>query len=132
MTSNLSEELRKKYGKRSFPVRKGDEVEVMRGEFKKKKGRINRISVKNMKIYIDGVTRKKVDGSDISVPIHASNLRIIDLDVKDEKRLKALNRSVKKVEKDGKKAPEKTVSAKVLASQKKGNEVRSKAKAGSS
>jgi len=132
LTSNLSEELRKKYGKRSFPVRKGDEVEVMRGEFKKKKGRINRISVKNMKIYIDGVTRKKVDGSDISVPIHASNLRIIDLDVKDEKRLKALNRSVKKVEKDGKKAPEKTVSAKVLASQKKGNEVRSKAKAGSS
>ena len=39
LTANLSEELRKKHNKRSIPLRKGDEVEIMRGEFKKKKGK---------------------------------------------------------------------------------------------
>jgi len=103
LSTNLSKELRKKYNRRSFPLRKGDEVEVMRGEFKKKKGDVNRIDLKETKVYIDGITRKKVDGSDISVPIHPSNLRITELDLKDEKRLKALKRTVKKVKKSGKK-----------------------------
>lgn len=103
LSTNLSKELRKKYNRRSFPIRKGDEVEIMRGEFKKKKGNVNRIDLKETKVYIDGVTRKKVDGSDISVPVHPSNLRITELDLKDEKRLKALKRTVKKVKKSGKK-----------------------------
>jgi large subunit ribosomal protein L24 len=103
LSTNLSKELRKKYNRRSFPLRKGDEVEIMRGEFKKKKGTVNRIDLKETKVYIDGITRKKVEGSDISVPIHPSNLRITELDLKDEKRLKALKRTVKKVKKSGKK-----------------------------
>ncbi|NCO96832.1 MAG: 50S ribosomal protein L24 [Candidatus Aenigmarchaeota archaeon CG_4_10_14_0_8_um_filter_37_24] len=132
LAANLSEELRKKYSKRSFPVRKGDEVEIMRGEFKKKKGKINRISVKKTKIYIDGITRKKVDGSDISVSIQPSNLRIISLDLGDEERLNAFNKNVKKVEKNGKKTPKKAVSSKLLESEKKGDKVRNKTKARSS
>ena len=131
LSTNLSKELRKKYNRRSFPARKGDEVEIMRGEFKKKRGKINRIDVKETKVYIDGITKKKVDGSDISIPIHPSNLRIIELDLKDEKRLKALNRTLKGKE-NGKKTPEKAISAKVLASEKKGNKVRDEAKSGSS
>lgn len=103
LSAHLSEELRKKYNRRSFPVRKGDEVEIMRGEFKKKKGKINRVDLQETKVYIDGITRKKVDGSDISVPIHPSNLRITELYLKDDKRLKALKRTVKKVKKSGKK-----------------------------
>ncbi len=103
LSAHLSEELRKRYNRRSFPVRKGDEVEIMRGEFKKKKGKINRIDLQETKVYIDGVTRKKVDGSDISVPVHPSNLKITELDLKDEKRLKGLKRTVKKVKKSGKK-----------------------------
>lgn len=127
LSANLSKELRKKHSRRSFPVRKGDEVEIMRGEFKKKKGKISRINVKETKVYIEGITRKKVDGSDVSVSIHPSNLRILELDLKDEKRLKALNRSVKG-EKNGKKTSKKTVGTKVLESKKKGNKVRDKTK----
>lgn len=131
LSANLSKELREKYNKRSFSLRKGDEVEAMRGEFKKKKGKINKIIVKKTKVYIDGVIRKKVDGSDISVYIHPTNLRITELDLTDKKRLKALNKSVKRKE-NGKKTHEKTGSTKVLASQKKGNEVRNKTKTRSS
>ena len=127
----MSKELREKYNKRSFSLRKGDEVEAMRGEFKKKKGKINKIIVKKTKVYIDGVIRKKVDGSDISVYIHPTNLRITELDLTDKKRLKALNKSVKRKE-NGKKTHEKTVSTKVLASQKEGNKIRNKTKARSS
>ena len=38
MSSNLNKELRKKYGKRSFPVKKGDTIKIMIGEFKGKTG----------------------------------------------------------------------------------------------
>lgn len=98
LSANLSKELRKKHGIRSFPVRTGDEVEVMRGSFKKKTGKISKVDLKKIKVYIDGITRKRVDGSDVQVPIHPSNLRIINLNLEDKKRLKALRRSVKKEE----------------------------------
>jgi len=127
LSANLSKELREKYNKRSFPLRKEDEVEIMRGEFKKKKGKINKISVKKIKVYINGITRKKVDGSDISIPIHPSNLKILELNLTDKKRLNALNKSVKRREND-KKTSKKTVSPKVLADENKGNKVRSKTK----
>lgn len=120
LSATLSDELRKKYKRRSFTLKKGDEIEVMRGEFKKKRGKINKINVKDTKVYMDGITRKKVDGTDISVPIHPSNLRIIELDLKDEKRLKALNRTIERKE-NGKERSKKTVSAKVLEGRKKEN-----------
>jgi large subunit ribosomal protein L24 len=33
-SAHLSKELRKQWNKRSLPVRKGDEVKIMRGKFK--------------------------------------------------------------------------------------------------
>lgn len=103
LSAHLSKELSEKYNRRSFPVRKGDEVEVMRGKFRKKTGKISRIDLKKIKVYIDGITRKKVDGTDVQVPIHTSNLRIISLNLEDEKRLKSLKRKEKTNEKTSKK-----------------------------
>ncbi len=127
LCAHLSKELIKKYNRRSFPVRKGDEVEIMRGEFKKKKGKISRVGLKKTKIYIDGITRKKVDGSEVMVPVHPSNLRIINLELNDEKRLKALKRSMK--EEKHEKTSKKIAGSKVLASAKKSKEMGSKTKA---
>jgi len=120
LSAHLSKELREKYKKRSFPVRKGDEIQVMRGKFKKKTGKISRVDTNKIKVYIDGITRKKVDGTDIQVPIHPSNLKIINLNLEDKKRIKALTRTVNKEEKHVK-TSEKAVSSKVLenASKKK-------------
>lgn len=95
VSSHLSKELKEKYKTRSLPVRKGDEVEIMRGGFKKRKGRISKINLEKYKVYIEGVTRKKTDGTERQVPIHPSNLRIISLNLDDKRRVKILERKKK-------------------------------------
>jgi len=98
MAAHLSKELREKYKRRSLPLRKGDEVEVMRGEFKGKRGKVSRIDLKKYKVYIEGITRRKTTGTEVQVPIHPSNLRIISLNLDDKKRVEALERKIKKWE----------------------------------
>ena len=81
LSSNLSKELRKKHSKRALPVIKNDVVLVMRGKFKKKKGKIVRIDIKKHQVYVEGVQRSKRDGSKINVPIDPSNLQIQELNL---------------------------------------------------
>ncbi|MDI3483506.1 MAG: large subunit ribosomal protein [Methanobacteriaceae archaeon] len=92
MSANLSKELREEYNRRSLPVRKGDKVEIMRGDFKGHQGKIERVDLKNYKVYVEGATIQKVDGTTTYFPIHPSNLQIIELNLEDEKRLKVLER----------------------------------------
>lgn len=94
ISAHLSKELREKYKRRSLPLRKGDEVEIMRGEFKGKKGKISRVDTKRYRVYIEGVTRKKSTGEVVQVPIHPSNVRIINLNLDDKWRKKILERKV--------------------------------------
>lgn len=110
LSAHLSKELKEKYKTRSFPLRKGDEVEVMRGKFKKRTGKISRVDTKEQKIYIDGISIKRTDGTDRLKAIHPSNLKILKLILDDKKRLKALERKMKKEIKHGKEI-EKTTSA---------------------
>lgn len=86
VSANLSKELRKKYGKRNIPLKKDDTVEVMRGKFKKHKGKIIKIDLKLSKITIEGVQVKKQDGSKVNVKLQPSNLRIVELNLNDKKR----------------------------------------------
>ncbi len=92
LAAHLSKELREKYKTRSLPVRKGDEIEVMRGEYKGRKGKIIRVDTKKYKVYVEGITRKRTDGTERLVPIHPSNLRIINLNLEDKRRVKILER----------------------------------------
>lgn len=85
--SHLSKELRQKHGIRSISVRKGDKVKVMRGSFRGKTGNVERLNSKNIKAYITGIERIKKDGSKVLLPIHPSNLMIIELNLDDKKRL---------------------------------------------
>ncbi|MEM5802133.1 MAG: 50S ribosomal protein L24 [Candidatus Aenigmatarchaeota archaeon] len=101
MSVHLSKELRQLYRRRAFPIRKGDEVMVMKGEFKKRTGKVSRVDYKNYKVYIEGITRKKTTGIEAQVPIHPSNLQIINLNLEDEMRRKALLRG-KEVKEVGK------------------------------
>src|SRR3989344_3141182 len=59
ISANLSKSLRKEYGKRNIPLRKGDEVKIIVGEFKKKIGKVNIIDFKNKRAAIDGIQQKK-------------------------------------------------------------------------
>ncbi len=95
-SANLSKELRKKHNRRNIPLRKGDEVMIMRGEFKKKKGKVTKVMLKISKIIVDGIQKKKKDGSKIDIKMEPSNLQIIGLNLDDKRRLE--QKSNKKIE----------------------------------
>jgi large subunit ribosomal protein L24 len=86
MTANLSKELRKKYGRRNLGIRKNDKVKIMAGEFRNKEGKVTAVLLKKGKITIEGIQRKKRDGSKVDVKINPSNVQIIEADISDKKR----------------------------------------------
>lgn len=92
MAAHLSKELRDKYKRRSLPVRKGDEVKIMRGEFAGKTGKVSRVDLRKYKVYVEGITRKRTVGTTVQVPIHPSNLLLINLNLDDKRRVKILQR----------------------------------------
>ena len=92
MTAPLSRELREKYGVKRLPVRKGDKVKVMRGDFKGHVGEVVRVDLKRYRIYVDGVTIKKADGTPVFRPLHPSKVMIVELNLDDEWRKKIIER----------------------------------------
>ncbi|MBW2966041.1 50S ribosomal protein L24 [Candidatus Woesearchaeota archaeon] len=92
MGCHLSKELRGKYKKRSITIRKGDSIKVLRGKFKGKTGKIDRVDIKKSKVYITGIDVAKKDGTKALYPIHPSNLVINELNLEDKKRVKSLER----------------------------------------
>ncbi len=103
---NFSKELRKKYGKRNFPAVRGDNVRIMRGEFKNKTGKVKEINMKKMQIFIEGIYRTKKDGTKVGVKFDPSNLQIKELELNDKKRKIALERkSTSEVKKEIKVKP---------------------------
>lgn len=92
MSVNLSRELMKKYGNRNFPVRNGDNVIIMRGEFKGKTGKINLVDYRKMIVAIDEIYRTKKDGTKIAIKFDPSNLQIKELNLDDKNRKDALER----------------------------------------
>ncbi len=106
---NLNKDLRKKYGKRSFPLRKEDNVKIMRGEFKNKTGKISSVDLKKLRISIEGMQKSKKDGTKVNVWFNPSNLQIKELNLDDKKRRLSIERGKKVEEKtDVKKEDNKT------------------------
>jgi len=102
LSCHLSPELRAKYNTRAFPVRTGDTVKILRGDFAGIEGKVTEVDTKNFRIYIEGVTREKVSGTTVKVPIHPSKVMITNLNLDDKLRIKALERKKKiKEEKEG-------------------------------
>jgi len=92
ISSHLSKELRQQYKRRSLPLRKGDEVKVMRGEFKGVVGKVVKIDTKKYKVYVDTVKKKRSIGTEYLVPLSPSNLMIVKLNLDDKYRMKMLER----------------------------------------
>ncbi|XP_064630366.1 large ribosomal subunit protein uL24-like [Lineus longissimus] len=89
MSSPLSKELRQKYNVRSMPVRKDDEVQVVRGHFKGQQvGKIVQVYRKKFVIHIERIQRDKANGATVNVGIHPSKVVIVKLKLdKDRKRI---------------------------------------------
>ncbi len=88
----LSKELRKKYGKRSLRVRKGDKVRIMRGSFMKKEGAIEKVDTKKGVVYVSKIEVEKKEGSKVPRPIQPSNVMILELNLDDKRRKEKLER----------------------------------------
>ncbi|MCS7102975.1 MAG: 50S ribosomal protein L24 [Candidatus Korarchaeum sp.] len=98
MSAPLSEELRSKYGIRSLPVRKGDRVKVVRGDYKGTEGEVIAVDRKRYRIAIKGVVRKRADGTEVPFPINPSKVVITKLHLKDNARKSILERKGVKAE----------------------------------
>ena len=92
MSAHLSPELREKYNRRSLPIRVGDKVRILRGEFKGVEGKVTSVDRERQVIYVENVTIKKADGTSLSRPIHVSKVMITELNLDDEYRKRALAR----------------------------------------
>ena len=88
--SALSKDLRKKYGKRSVRVVEGDNVTILRGEFKGVDGKVAKISTEKSSVAIEGVKKEKTKGEKFDVYIHASNLVVTSLNTEDKRRVSKL------------------------------------------
>ena len=84
---------------RAMPVKKGDRVMIVRGEGKSKSATaVSLVDRKARKVYVEGFTYLKSDGTELQRPIDASNLVIINPDWSDIRRRKILNRINESVE----------------------------------
>jgi len=88
----LSPELKSSRNTNSIPVRAGDTVQVMRGDYKGFEGKVTRVDRKEYRIFVEGVTRDKVDGSTALIPIHPSKVAITRLNLDDKWRREILKR----------------------------------------
>lgn len=93
LSAPLSKELKKKYSRRSIRLRTGDKVRILRGQFKKKEGKIVEVIVKKTKVNIENIQSIKKDGSKAPFPMHPSNLMILELQADDRMRKKYLERT---------------------------------------
>ena len=76
LSSELSNDLKKKYGKRSLRVIEGDTVKVIRGEFSGVDGKVTKVSLIKNGINIEGVKKDRVKGDKFDVYIHTTNIVI--------------------------------------------------------
>ncbi len=106
LASHLSKDLRKKYGRRAFALRKGDTVKIMNGEYKKKTGKVSEVNLMKMKVAIEGIQITKKEGSKVNIYFHPSNLMITELYMDDKKRNNSLKRE-KEQKKEENKSDEK-------------------------
>ncbi|TGZ82164.1 ribosomal protein L24 [Ascodesmis nigricans] len=79
MSAPLSKELREKYGVRSIPVRKDDEVIITRGSLKGREGKVTSVYRLRYVIHVERVTREKVNGQSVPVGIAPSKVIITKL-----------------------------------------------------
>lgn len=82
--TNLSKDLRAKYGTRSLRVRTGDTVKIARGQFAGRSGKVDHVDTVRTRVYVNGIDQAKRDGTRRLYPLNPSNLMITS--VADDKR----------------------------------------------
>jgi large subunit ribosomal protein L24 len=92
LSAPLSPSLKTQYGTRSMPVRRDDTVTITKGDRELTEGKVIKVDMKRGKLYLEGVTRTRMDGSTVQIPIRPENVMITRLILDDPKRQEILNR----------------------------------------
>jgi large subunit ribosomal protein L24 len=92
VSAPLSPSLRAEHGTRSMPVVVDDTVSITKGDRKLSEGKVLKVNISDKKIYIEGVTRTRQDGSTVQIPVRAENVIITRLNLNDPKRREILER----------------------------------------
>ncbi|TVY22798.1 60S ribosomal protein [Lachnellula hyalina] len=79
MSAPLSKELREKYNVRSIPIRKDDEVLVVRGSNKGREGKITSVYRLKYIVHIERVVKEKSSGQSVPIGVHSSKVVITKL-----------------------------------------------------
>ncbi len=77
LSAPLSKELKTEKKRNSAPVRKGDEVKLLRGKNRKQSGHVELVDMVSCKIYVKGISVKRTDGNEVMKPIDPSNVLIV-------------------------------------------------------
>jgi len=90
LSASLSTELKTSQGRNSYPIRKGDTVKILRGDFAGIEGKITNIDTKRHRIFVEGVSREKVAGTSTTVSVHSSKVMITKLNLDDKWRAESI------------------------------------------
>lgn len=90
MAVPLSRELRRRYGRRSLPVRKGDTVRILSGSYVGREERVAKIDRQAYSVTLDNVTGKTADAKLKPLPIRTSHLVLTKLNLSDAWRRRIL------------------------------------------
>ena len=103
MSAHCSKDILEKHGVRSMPIRKGDEVKIMRGTYKNKTGKVTQVYRKKWIIFIEKITKEKQNGKTVGVPIKPSNCVITSLNLANQSRKNIVDRKNRneRAKKDG-------------------------------
>ena len=75
-----------RYKVRKVPLRTGDRVRVLRGEFAGLEGKVERVEYSTGRIFVEGMTREKAAGISSKLPVHSSKVLITELNLSDKWR----------------------------------------------
>jgi len=93
LSAPLSDELRTAQGRRSYPVRRGDTVKIVRGDFAGVEGKVATVDTKRQRLFVEGVSREKVAGTSTPVSVHSSKVMITKLTLDDKWRADSIKLS---------------------------------------
>ena len=79
LSAPLSKELQEQYGIKRLPIRREDEVRLTSGTKKNREGKVTQVKLSEMRIYVDSVTKERLNGNAVPVSIHPSNVVITKL-----------------------------------------------------
>jgi len=101
LNARLSKDLEKEYGVKRLPVRAGDTVVIVRGDWRGHEGKVVEVDLRRSRIAVEGVTIKKADGTPVYYMVHPSKVMIKRLGEVDDVRRKIIERREKGEEKEG-------------------------------